>query len=79
MPQVALDAVTGTEVAKVDVGEGSLINFKKDDNGNVKELQFFNTNATPKGSFSHSTSTLKAGDSYLDGKKLLFKHSSIYC
>ena len=62
---------TGTVVASIDLStEGVLFNFKKDQDGNVKELQFFNVNASPEGTFV-STATLEAGDTYLNGKKLL--------
>ncbi|MFJ8259019.1 hypothetical protein ACIQ4Z_17505 [Peribacillus asahii] len=58
-------------VAKVDVSkEGILFNFKNDQDGNVKELEFFNPGGSPKGKGS-STATLEAGDTYLEGKKIL--------
>ncbi|MFJ8267759.1 hypothetical protein [Peribacillus asahii] len=58
-------------VAKVDVSkEGILFNFKNDKDGNVKELEFFNPGGSPEGQGS-SSATLEAGDTYLEGKRIL--------
>ncbi len=62
---VLVNSVLDEVKVNFDTTEGKLMEFKLDDNGNVKELGFFSAD------FKSSTSILEAGDTYLDGKKLL--------
>ncbi|WP_081962921.1 cell wall-binding repeat-containing protein [Desulfosporosinus sp. HMP52] len=49
--------------------EGQLVKFHLNDNGSVKKLELFTANGTRQ--VTDSTSSIKAGDKYVDGKKLL--------
>jgi len=58
-----------TDVTYSLTAEGNLVKFHLDDNGNVKELELFTTGGTRE-KLNFET-TVKAGDSYVDGKQLL--------